>query len=256
MQALSSFFLAFLAINFGLLADPQIPDPKTTRLEEVARRSPGSARAWRELGLAHAARRRLEPAREAFAKACNLAPDDEDACYYLGRTLFTLGRYDQALGPFQKALRAAPSVRVHRAVALNFVALTRPQDAERHFREAVRLNPNPERAEDDARIDYGAFLFRQGRMTEALSLLEPPVEAFPMFARAHLELGRVLLHLGRREAAAARLEKAVELDPASSTARLLLGRAYLELGRTEEGQKQLRLGQEAWKKGYGSSTLK
>ncbi len=218
---------------------------------------PQTAREWKELGLKLAAGTKLESAVSPLAKACDLAPKDEEACYYLARTLFTLDRYEEAREPFEKALRAASKetlARVHRAAALNFVALTSPDDAERHFREAVRLNRAPEPRDEDPRIDYGAFLFRQGRTGEALPLLEQVVQRLPRSGRAHTELGRVLLHLGKHNAAAASLEKAVALDPGSSTARLLLGKTYLELGRTEEGEKQLRLGQEAWKQHYGAAT--
>ena len=210
--------------------------------------------AWKELGLKLASERKLEPAADALAKACEQAPQDEDACYYLARTLYTLGRYEEAGEPFAKALRAAPKEilgRVHRAVALNFTALNRPGDAERHFREALRLG-----SDSDPRIDYGAFLFRQGRLEEALPLLEQAVQAVPGSARAHTELGRVLLHLGKREAAAGSLEKAVQLDPGSPAARLLLGKTYLELGRTGDGERQLRLGRAGWKQSYDSSTAK
>lgn len=217
------------------------------------------AASWKQRALVLATARKLEAAADAFAKACELAPREEDACYYLARTRYTLGRYEEAREPFEKALRAASKetlARVHRAVAQNFVALTRPDDAERHFREAVRLNRGRASSDDDPRIDYGAFLFRQARTEEALPILEQAVQANPGSARAHTELGRVLLHLGRREAAAARLEKAVQLDPASSSARLLLGKTYLELGRTEEGERQLRLGREGWQQRYDSSTVK
>jgi len=247
-----------------LSASPQAPggtapEAETARLEEAVRQSPASAGAWKQLGLALAARRNLDSALPAFARACELAPGDEDACYYLARNLYTLGRYQEAREPFDKALRSAPpplQAKVHRAAALNFIALTRPDDAERHFREALRLTGGPARAGEDPRIDYGAFLFRQGRAAEAFPLLDLAVRAHPGSARAHTELGKVLLHLGKPEAAAARLQKAVELDPGSSTARLLLGKTYLALGRAEEGQKQLRLGQQAWKRSYGSSTVK
>ncbi len=220
---------------------------------------PADAPGWKQLGVKLATAGRLEPAAEAFAKACNLASEDEEACYFEGRTLFLLGRYQEAREPLDKALRASHRVmpgRVHRAAALNFVALDRAGDAERHFREAIRLSHGPTGAEEDPRIDYGAFLFRQGRTEAALPLLEQAVRAAPVSARAQTELGRVLLHLGRREAAAAALEKAVALDPQSSTSRLLLGRAYLELGRTAEAEEQLRLGREAWRRTYGSSTVR
>ena len=96
------------------------------------------------------------------------------------------------------------------------------------------------------------FLFRQGRLEEALRPLEATVKEQPGAARAHGELGRVLLQLGRLEAATARLARAVELDPKYRAARLLLGRAYLRLGRTAEGERELELAAA----GYGSEIVR
>jgi predicted Zn-dependent protease len=62
--------------------------------------------------------------------------------------------------------------------------------------------------------------------------------------------------MGKKQLAAAWLEKAAELDPGSTATRLLLGRTYLELDRKEQGEQQLLLGQENWKRLYGSSTVK
>ena len=136
-------------------------------------------------------------------------------------------------------------------MALNFYALEMPADAERHFVKAIQLNGRAETKGEDPRIDYGAFLFRQGRTEEALGPLEQAARDAPSSARANTELGRVLLHLGRLAAAAARLEKAVAVEPANWNSRLLLGRAYLRLGRTDDGEREMRLGL-----AYGSTTVK
>src|SRR5262245_37885267 len=105
---------------------------------------PADAAGWKQRGLKFASSHQVAAAAGALGKACQLAPADEDACYYLGRTLFALGRYLEAQKPFDAALRAAPKTsraKVHRAIALNYVALTSPEEAERHFREAIRLGP-------------------------------------------------------------------------------------------------------------------
>ena len=78
----------------------------------------------------------------ALGRACALDPNDEDNCYLQARSLFVLGQYDEAVQPFEKAMRAAPPANqatVHRATALNFVELGMTQEAERHFRDAIRL---------------------------------------------------------------------------------------------------------------------
>ena len=205
---------------------------------------PSTAAEWKRQGMALAADRKLAAAVPALTKACDLDPRDEESCYYLARTLNALSRWDEARVPFEKALKAAPKpmlARVHRAIALNFMALGQSVEAEQHFRKAVELNTGADAMPEDPRVDYGAFLFRQGRTDAALQLLRRAVDASPKSARAHGELGRVLLHTGKTDAAVVSLEKAVELDPRASNTRLLLGRAYLQLGRVEQGQRQLQL---------------
>jgi tetratricopeptide (TPR) repeat protein len=212
-----------------------------------AEQIPSNAAEWKRQGLALAADRKLAAAVAPLTKACDLDPRDEEGCYYLGRTLNALGRWDEARAPFEKALRAAPKAmlaRVHRAIALNFMALGRTVEAEQHFREAVAKVSDAKSLPEDPRVDYGAFLFRQGRTDEALQLLRQALKAAPSSARAHGELGRVLLHSGKVDVAVVHLEKALDLDPRASSLRLLLGRAYLQAGRVEEGQKQLQIAQE------------
>ena len=202
---------------------------------------------WKKQGLALLTEKKLAAAVAPLTQACDLDPQDEEACYYLARTLSALSRWEEARAPFDKALRAAPKgmlTRVHRAAALNEMALGRIAEAEQHFKQAIATTGNAAAQPEDPRVDYGAFLFRQGRTDEALKILQQAVGAAPKSARAHGELGRVLLHSGKAEAAVALLEKAVELDPRASSIRLLLGRAYLQTGRVEDGQKQLKIAQE------------
>lgn len=212
-----------------------------------AERTPSNAGEWKRQGLALAADKKLAAAVPPLTKACDLDPRDEESCYYLARTLNALGRWDEARAPFEKALRVSPKpmlARVHRAVALNFMALGRTAEAEQHFREALAKMSDADSLPEDPRVDYGAFLFRQGRTNEALQLLQQAVKAAPSSARAHGELGRVLLHSGKADVAVVHFEKALELDGRASSLRLLLGRAYLQAGRVEEGQKQLQMAQE------------
>jgi len=220
-------------------------------LERATSLSPASAEAWKLLGLVTTSTGKLDDAAHALGKACELAQNDEEGCYYFARSLFVLGRYEAAREPFERALRAAPKPKlskVHRAVALNFAALGSQAEAEQHFLKAVQLNDRAMGKDEDPRVDYGAFLFRQGRTEEALRPLEQAVRDAPSSARANAEWGRVLLQLGRLDAAATCLEKAVAHEPGNWSVRLLLGRVYLRLGRTSEGEREMRLGEEGWKR--------
>ena len=226
----------------------------------LAQASPDDTTDWKSLGMSAASSGNLEGAAKYLGNACEIAPKDEDTCYFFARALYTLTRYSEARPAFEIARRSARKKkreRVERAVALNFAALDQPEEAERHFREAVRAQLASDRSGEDSRIDYGAFLTRQGRTSEAAALLERAVRDEPNSPRANAELGRALLHLGRTEQAVRRLEMSVQLDPKVPATRLSLGKAYLELGRAVDGERELRLAQEDWSRHYyGSSTVK
>ena len=218
-------------------------------LERAVSLTPSNWRAWKTIGIVATSAGNLERAGQALERGCELAPLDEEACYFLARNLHITGQYEAARDPFEKALRAARKQmlsRIHRAVALNFSALSMPAEAEFHFRKAIQSTALAAPGGEDPKVDFGAFLFRQGRTEEALGPLEKAVQEVPASSRANTELGRVLLHTGRLEAAAARLERAVAADPGNWNARLLLGNAFLRLGRTEDGEREMRLGQEGW----------
>lgn len=191
-----------------------------------------------QTGMSLAARGEQEAAIEPLRKACQLAPQLEDACYFHGRNLFALGRYEEAIAPLAVAIRSGPGSklwRVHRAAAMNFQALGRPVEAERHYRDAMRLSED-----GGLRVDFGAFLFRQGRTKEAVEPLRSALDG-EASARAHGELGRVLLQLGKLEDAARHLEIAVAKAPKNWPLRLLLGRTYIQLGQAEAGERELRI---------------
>jgi tetratricopeptide (TPR) repeat protein len=202
-----------------------------------------------EEGRAALTARKMEAAAAAFGKACALAPGEADACYYSGQTLHILGRFDESQRAFERALEHATAqgkARIHRAAALNLVALGQPEKAEIQFQAAVRSYLDHASGPEDPRVDYGAFLVRQGRTEDALQLLEKAAKAKPGSARAHAELGKALLDSGKAQAAAKSLERALALDPSAWAIRLILGRAYLQLGRTQEADREFRLGREGW----------
>ncbi len=193
---------------------------------------------WRRIGLAHISANRLAEAEPALLRACQLEQPPVDSCYFLARNRHALGQFERAREAFDLAL-AAPSARVHRAAGLNYLALGRDADAELHLRRAVAIGPL---TPDDPRVDLGAFLFRQGRLPEAATLLKQAAKADS--PRAHLELGRVLLQQGNLELAAYHLEQAARRNPADPNAHLLLARAYQRLGRDADAARELALGEQ------------
>jgi Flp pilus assembly protein TadD len=212
-------------------------------LERAVELRPNHAPSWKALGVVHAAAGAYERAQAPFQKACELDPKLEEACFYHGRTLYLLNRFEAALAALKPEKKSS---RVLRIQALCLEGLRRTSEADAAFREAIRLG-GPAPANEDPRIDYGVFLFREGRTAESLQPLQAAVRAQSDSARAQLELGRALLALERLAEAQGPLERAVALDGRSARAHLLLGRLYLRLGKPEAAEAHLRQGSQAVK---------
>jgi Flp pilus assembly protein TadD len=200
---------------------------------------PGNALAWRALGVVLASAGETARAEESFRNACERRPGLENACLYHGRTLYLLDRFPPALEVLRKAQKVNEGAEVHRLMALCLEALGRIEEAESEFRTALKLPANGA-PDEDAGIDYGVMLFRQGRAEQALEPLRGAVARRGGSARAHLELGCVLLALDRIEEAAGELERSLAIRD-SSRAHMLLAKACQRMGRHDEAEKHLRL---------------
>ena len=223
-------------------------DAAVEALTEAVKAAPKDAQSWKVLGVVHAARGEYDRADQPFERACTLAPDLVDACYYYGRNLYALNRFEPALTALRKALRRdARTWRVRLGIAQALEALGRDSEAAKEFAAAITAwNKSPRdgrgSADFDPRMHQAVFLFRQGKPEQALAPARAAVEEFPASGRPRFELGRVLYQLGQLEAAVGELEKAVAFGY-GAPAHLLLGKAYLRLGRTADAEKHLAAGQ-------------
>ncbi len=200
---------------------------------------PTDAATWKALGVVHAALGDYTRAEEPFHRACLLDAKLPDACLYFGRALYLLDRFEQSVNVLRTALLSDPrNAQILRIEALALEASGKTAEAESAFREAIRLDKNSPPNEDPA-IDYGVFLYRQGRAEAALEPLQAAVQRHPDAARAQLELGCALLELDRVEQAATHLERATALDPQAPRGHLLLAKAYQRLGKSELARKEL-----------------
>jgi len=131
------------------------------------REQPNNPRAYKLLGMVFAAQEKFQPANEPFARACELAPRDETACYYLGRNDYALSRYEESRAVLEKTLRHFPaSTRIKTGLGLTLEALGRSVEAERYLKDAASSHDR------GALSEYGQFLFRQGRLAESIEVLK------------------------------------------------------------------------------------
>lgn len=129
--------------------------------------NPGSASAYKWLGMVYAAQKQFTLAEPPFRRACELDPREDLACYYLGRTDYALGRFEQSRDAFEIALHHQPgSDRVKHGLGLTLEGLGEIDKAGRYLKQAA--------AGGDPRIgsDYGQFLMRQGNLAESIAVFK------------------------------------------------------------------------------------
>jgi protein O-GlcNAc transferase len=102
----------------------------------------------------------------------------------------------------------------------------RLEDAERAYRDALRLRP----AYADALNNLGSLLKDTGRAAEAERALSDAVRLRPHFAEAHFNLGTLLVDLRRYSEAAGHLRSSLAANPNQADAQYWLGNASMGLG--------------------------
>jgi tetratricopeptide (TPR) repeat protein len=201
-------------------------------LAEAARRDPKNAQKWKALGVALAAQKKYAEATEPLRRACELNPELPDACYYFARNEYAQNRFEISIQTLKRLLKSDPQpARIYLALAQNYEGLALAQEAERHFREALRSNSDRSRlaGDFDPRLHYGLFLIRAGRASEAIPYLRECVQDSPRHVQSRIELARALLYAGKPAEAAEHLNAVLAMAPENVQARVLLQRARAAL---------------------------
>jgi Flp pilus assembly protein TadD len=215
------------------------PDAAITAFRKSLAIRPNDPATWKALGVVYASRNDYVQAEQPFHRACLLDAKLPDACLYYGRALYLLDHFDQSVSVLETLIRGDPqNGQAYRIEAMALEASGQIAAAESAFQQAIRLDTMPPLNEDPV-IDYGVFLYRQGRSEAALDPLNAAVKRRPDSARAQLELGCVLLELDRVAEAAQHLQRATAADPANPRGHLLLAKAYQRLGKIELARKEL-----------------
>ena len=105
--------------------------------------------------------------------------------------------------------------------------LGRRDEAVAEYERALAIHPRFARA----RNNLGNLLLLRGQVDEAIAQLQQALEIEPRLAGGHLNLGIVLLGKGQVDEAIAHLEKALTIDPGLANAHNSLGNALLRKGR-------------------------
>ncbi len=166
-----------------------------------------------------------------FAIAVTLAPGDFMARYYLGLRYYISRRFDLASTEFRKTVEIEPDyLDGHAFLGRAWEALGDYEGAARHYGRANELNRGRSPSSSMPPMLLGSFLFRQGRMDEAESLLLESIRYDAGNADARYELGLLLERRSALPRAVKQLQRAAALAPADHRPHYALSRIYRRLG--------------------------
>jgi len=172
---------------------------------------------------------------DLLGRALKESPNDPYLLCWLGVAHRELGNDGIACEYFRQCLAEEPTDPHVLALAGSGLAALDDPEAESVLRLAALTAPDlPE-----VRLQYGAYLAREGLFEEALTHLRAAVDLAPDDATIHGELGVAYGLMGNVEAAIQAMETALELDPDDAWTRLLLGLLYVDCGRLEEAAQEL-----------------
>jgi tetratricopeptide (TPR) repeat protein len=178
---------------------------------------------------------RWEEMAHLLAGALEDEPDDAYLLCWAGVAEQELGNDGAAYEMFRRCVEQDPLDANLLALAGAGLAHFDDPKAETALRTAALTAPNLA----IARIQYGAYLAREGVFEEALEHLRAGVALSPDDPVAHGEMGAALALKGDHERAADSFESALDLAPDDSWTRVLLGLVYAETDRFEDAAETL-----------------
>jgi tetratricopeptide (TPR) repeat protein len=155
----------------------------------------------------------------------------------LGIAFVDEGHYEEAIRVYEDGL-GFPSNFVHLLsynAGIAHSSMGRHDEALTHFDRALRIDPGYE----EALYHRGRALAALGRLEEARRALERVLELAPEAAHPHFELGLVLGKLGAPARARRHFARALEIQPLHLDARINLAIAYLMTGKAPVAIREL-----------------
>ncbi len=157
---------------------------------------------------------------------------ERDATTYvrLGVDYMNKGNFALAEKRFQRAVEIAPkSSFVHWTYAVLQEKLKYPAKAEASYKKAIKLNKD----NGDAHNAYGAFLCRQGRISDAISAFDRAISntLYQGILTSNINAADCLLQNNKISDAKPYVTAALDINEASPKANYLLAKVYYHEGR-------------------------
>ena len=181
-------------------------------------KNPDSAPVHMLLGEVLDAANQVEAATAEFEAAAKTSPGEPEVHFGLGYLYWKQKRYDEARREFEAELAAQP----HHTQALTYLADTelhsgKSEDAEGYLLRVLKLDPNVRLAH----LDLGIVLANRKDFDEAARHFREAIRIDPSSPDAHYRLGRLWLATGRQKDADAEFDKVKALAKQEQPAPLI-----------------------------------
>ena len=155
---------------------------------------------------------RVDDAIVEYQKALRIRPDYADAQNNLGNALHLKGRTDEAISHYQQALDAKPdNAEAHNNLGNALLETGRPDEAISQYQLALQIAP----AFAEAHNNLAAALEQKGRTDQAILQYREALQIKPDYAEAHNNLGLALVRKGRTSEAISQYQMTLRLEPAN-----------------------------------------
>ena len=196
-------------------------------LTKVVRDDPNVIDAWFNLGNAYFKVGRFDEAIRYFSKALELKPDYDLAVINMANAYRKLGRDDAALAGYERYLSIDPkNAQVRYQVGEIYLDRGEDAKAQENFTAALAIDPRTA----SARNALGALAFKHGDIAGAESQIRAALAMKPDVRLAHYNLALISEQRGDDRTAEAEYQRELELHPGAYKASFNLSRLYERQG--------------------------
>jgi tetratricopeptide (TPR) repeat protein len=190
--------------------------------------------------LGKEARRNLELADEALARAAQLDPENLKAHILLGESFRESGQKDKSVAEYQQILKTNPHfLPAYLGLATTYWKFAQVDEAMRVTEEALKYSPD----DAEANAMMANFFTLQNKMQEAEPLARHALQKQPHLSLAQVALAKVYLFRGQTQEALRLLQQATPEDTDGSW-NYILAQTLRKMGRHQEAEQALRRSEE------------
>jgi len=205
--------------------------------EKMLAENPNDAQVLNALGFAYSNMGRTDDAIAEWQKAVRIRPDYAEAHYNLGGALAGQRDYRAGAKALQNAIDANPSyAEAYNNLGVVLQSEGRLGKAIDQYQKAIKIRPDYAFAQHN----LGNAFLAEGKLEQAIEHLSAAIRIEPSYAEAHYSLGSALGRQGQLEEEIAHYRRAIEAKPDYARALHNLGVVLLLADRPEEAVIPLR----------------